>query len=62
MKKLVFSIIGLFFDIANQIQDTFLGQISRCRMIIGSEEYSFTFYVIHMQSNKNSYSLILSKS
>lgn len=49
-------------NMAKQSKETRLGQINGCKVIIGSKEYFFTFYIIYTYLNKNSYLLFLDKS
>lgn len=65
MEKLGVIITSTFphvIKMTNQSQNTSLGQINGYRMITSSNEYFFTFHVIHMHLSKNSYLLLLGRS
>lgn len=48
-------------NMANQMPEAPIGQISGCKMSTGGEEYTVTFQVIRMHSNKNSFPLLLGR-
>jgi hypothetical protein len=48
-------------NMANQLSESPLGQISGCKINTGGEDYVITFQVLRMHSNKNSFPLLLGR-
>lgn len=64
IEKLGLDITGpspFVINMANQSLKAPFGQISGCKVITGGEEYSFTFHIIHMHSNKDFYPALLER-
>ncbi|KAG0572008.1 hypothetical protein KC19_VG061300 [Ceratodon purpureus] len=51
----------IVINMANQAREAPLGQISGCKVSTGGEEYTLTFQVIRMHSNRNSFPLLLGR-
>ena len=64
MKRLALSLTGpspFIINMANQTPAVPLGMIKDCRISTGGEEYMVTFHVIKMNSNKDTFSILLGK-
>ena len=64
MEKLGLDITGpspFVINMANQSPEAPMGQIKDCKVMTGGEEYSLTFHVIRMHSNKDSFPLLLGR-
>ena len=64
MKKLGLDITGpspFVINMANQSPKEPMDQIKDCNVITGGEEYSLTFHVIRMHSNKESFPILLGR-